>query len=144
MTERPGAGSTPEPVRVDKWLWAARFFKTRALAAEAIDGGKVEINGHKPKPARPVHMGDEVRLRLGPYEYLLSVRGLSGRRGPASEAVKLKIKQIIGSESPQNPHSDQRIVELLKDQNIEIARRTVAKYREQLRILSSSKRRQVF
>jgi len=62
----------------------------------------------------------------------------------ASEAVKLKIKQIIGSESPANPHSDQRIVELLKDQNIEIARRTVAKYREQLRILSSSKRRQVF
>src|SRR5437764_3126229 len=62
----------------------------------------------------------------------------------ASEAVKLKIKQIIGSESPQSPHSDQRIVELLKDQNIEIARRTVAKYREQLRILSSSKRRQVF
>src|SRR5579864_1252310 len=62
----------------------------------------------------------------------------------ASEAVKLKIKQIIGSESPKNPHSDQRIVELLKDQNIEIARRTVAKYREQLRILSSSKRRQVF
>ncbi len=62
----------------------------------------------------------------------------------ASEAVKLKIKQIICSESPKNPHSDQRIVELLKDQNIEIARRTVAKYREQLRILSSSKRRQVF
>jgi RNA polymerase sigma-54 factor len=62
----------------------------------------------------------------------------------ASEAVKLKIKQIIASESPKNPHSDQRIVELLKDQNIEIARRTVAKYREQLRILSSSKRRQVF
>jgi RNA polymerase sigma-54 factor len=62
----------------------------------------------------------------------------------ASEAVKLKIKQIISSESPKSPHSDQRIVELLKDQNIEIARRTVAKYREQLRILSSSKRRQVF
>jgi RNA polymerase sigma-54 factor len=62
----------------------------------------------------------------------------------ASEAVKLKIKQIIGSESPKNPHSDQRIVELLKDQNIEIARRTVAKYREQLRILSSSKRREAF
>jgi RNA polymerase sigma-54 factor len=62
----------------------------------------------------------------------------------ASEAVKLKIKQIISSESPQHPHSDQKIVELLRDQNIEIARRTVAKYREQLRILSSSKRRQVF
>ena len=62
----------------------------------------------------------------------------------ASEAVKLKIKQIISTESPKNPHSDQKIVELLRDQNIEIARRTVAKYREQLRILSSSKRREMF
>ena len=62
----------------------------------------------------------------------------------ASEAVKLKIKQIIATESPRSPHSDQRIVELLRDQNIEIARRTVAKYREQLRILSSSKRREAF
>jgi RNA polymerase sigma-54 factor len=62
----------------------------------------------------------------------------------ASEAVKLKIKQLIGAEDPKNPHSDQRLVELLGDQGIEIARRTVAKYREQLRILSSSKRRQVF
>jgi len=62
----------------------------------------------------------------------------------ASEAVKLKIKQIVAKESPENPHSDQRIVELLRDQNIEIARRTVAKYREQLRILSSGKRRQVY
>jgi RNA polymerase sigma-54 factor len=62
----------------------------------------------------------------------------------ASEAVKLKIKQIIGGEDPRHPHSDQKIVELLADQGIEIARRTVAKYREQLRILSSSKRRQVF
>jgi RNA polymerase sigma-54 factor len=62
----------------------------------------------------------------------------------ASEAVKLKIRQIIGSEDAKHPHSDQRIVELLGSQNIEIARRTVAKYREQLKILSSSKRRQVF
>jgi RNA polymerase sigma-54 factor len=62
----------------------------------------------------------------------------------ASEAVKLKIKQIIGGENDRHPHSDQKIVELLADQGIEIARRTVAKYREQLKILSSSKRRQVF
>jgi RNA polymerase sigma-54 factor len=62
----------------------------------------------------------------------------------ASEAVKLKIKQIIGGENGKHPHSDQKIVELLADQGIEIARRTVAKYREQLKILSSSKRRQVF
>jgi RNA polymerase sigma-54 factor len=62
----------------------------------------------------------------------------------ASEAVKLKIKQIVAGEDPKRPHSDQKIVELLRDQNIEIARRTVAKYREQLRIQPSSKRRQVF
>jgi RNA polymerase sigma-54 factor len=62
----------------------------------------------------------------------------------ASEAVKLKIKQIIAQENVKHPHSDQKIVELLRDQNIEIARRTVAKYREQLRILSSSKRRQMY
>jgi RNA polymerase sigma-54 factor len=62
----------------------------------------------------------------------------------ASEAVKNKIKAIIGSEDARHPHSDQKIVELLRDQNIDIARRTVAKYREQLGILSSSKRKQVF
>ena len=62
----------------------------------------------------------------------------------ASEAVKNKIKQIVGAESRKNPHSDQKIVELLKGQGIDIARRTVAKYREQLGILSSSKRKQVF
>jgi len=62
----------------------------------------------------------------------------------ASEAVKNKIKAIIGAEDAKHPHSDQKIVELLRDQNIDIARRTVAKYREQLGILSSSKRKQVF
>ena len=62
----------------------------------------------------------------------------------ASESVKSKIKQIITSESPKHPHSDQRIVELLREQNIDIARRTVAKYREQLRILSSGKRKESF
>jgi RNA polymerase sigma-54 factor len=62
----------------------------------------------------------------------------------ASEAVKLKIKQIVANEDTKHPHSDQRIVELLAEQNIEIARRTVAKYREQLRIQPSSKRKKVF
>ena len=62
----------------------------------------------------------------------------------ASEAVKTKIKQLISGENTKVPYSDQRLVELLRDQDIDIARRTVAKYREQLGILSSSKRRQVF
>ena len=76
-----------DQVRLDKWLWAARFFKTRALASEAVDGGKVELNGEKPKRARQVRPGDRLRLRLGPYEHLLTVRAVSERRGPASVAL---------------------------------------------------------
>jgi ribosome-associated heat shock protein Hsp15 len=76
-------------VRLDKWLWAARFFKTRALAAEAVEGGKVEVNGDRPKRARPLQVGDEIRVRLGPYEHAITVQALSARRGPASEAAGL-------------------------------------------------------
>ena len=76
-------------VRLDKWLWAARFFKTRALAAAAVEGGKVEVNGDRPKRARPVQVGDEIRIRLGPYEHTVVVRELAGRRGPASVAATL-------------------------------------------------------
>lgn len=78
-----------EPVRVDKWLWAARFFKTRSLAAEAVDGGKVQVNGDRAKPAKLVRPGDEVRVRLGPYEHLLRVTGTAERRGSASVAATL-------------------------------------------------------
>ncbi len=76
-------------LRLDKWLWAARFFKTRALAAEAVEGGKVEVNGDRPKRARALQVGDEIRIRLGPYEHIVLVRALSARRGPASEAAGL-------------------------------------------------------
>lgn len=76
-------------LRLDKWLWAARFFKTRSLATDAIAGGKVEVNGERAKPAKALKLGDEVRLRLGPYEHILIVRELSGRRGPAPVAQTL-------------------------------------------------------
>ncbi len=79
----------PDRVRIDKWLWAARFFKTRSQASEAVDGGKVELNGARVKPAKEVRIGDEVRVRLGPYEHHVTVRGLSDRRGPASVAQAL-------------------------------------------------------
>ena len=80
---------TSDRVRVDKWLWAARFYKTRSLATEAVAGGKVEVNGERAKPAKAVKPGDEVRLRLGPYEHILIVRDLGKRRGPASVAQGL-------------------------------------------------------
>jgi ribosome-associated heat shock protein Hsp15 len=76
-------------VRLDKWLWAARFYKTRSLAAEAIAGGKVQVNGDRVKRAKPLQIGDEVRVRQGPYEHLILVRALSDRRGPAAQAAEL-------------------------------------------------------
>lgn len=79
---------TPK-VRLDKWLWAARFFKTRSLAATAIETGKVEVNGERAKRAKQLQVGDAVSIRLGPFTHHVDVIGLSERRGPASEAAKL-------------------------------------------------------
>src|SRR3954466_4189271 len=76
-------------VRLDKWLWAARFFKTRAIAAEAVETGKVEVNGERAKRAKQLQIGDKVRVRLGPYYHVVTVRGTSERRGPATVAARL-------------------------------------------------------
>ncbi|MGH7656894.1 MAG: RNA-binding S4 domain-containing protein [Gemmatimonadales bacterium] len=76
-------------VRLDKWLWAARFYKTRALAAAAIDGGKVQVEGERARRSRALAPGDNLRIRQGAFEYRIQVRALSRRRGPASEAAEL-------------------------------------------------------
>jgi len=76
-------------VRVDKWLWAARFFKTRSLAAEAVGGGHVHVNGERVKPARGLRVGDEVSVTKGPYSFRLTVTALSARRGSAEQARTL-------------------------------------------------------
>jgi ribosome-associated heat shock protein Hsp15 len=94
-----------EEVRLDKWLWVARFFKTRALAADAVEGGKVDLNGEKPKRAKHVRIGDQLRLRLGPYDHLLTVRGVSERRGPASLAATLY------EEDPEGRRRRERLAE---------------------------------
>jgi ribosome-associated heat shock protein Hsp15 len=82
-------GETEDRTRIDKWLWAARFYKTRSLAAAAIAGGKVQVNGERVKRAKPLQVGDEVRVRQGPYEHEVVVRELSDRRGPAAQAATL-------------------------------------------------------
>lgn len=81
-----------EKVRLDSWLWAARFFKTRSLAALAIDGGKAEVNGEGAKRSRQVRIGDTVTLRQGPFHYHLAVTGLADRRGTAAQAAQLYVE----------------------------------------------------
>jgi ribosome-associated heat shock protein Hsp15 len=76
-------------IRLDKWLWAARFFKTRSLAAEAVSGGKIEINGERAKPSRVVRIGDKVGIRRGPYEWTIIVKDASRLRGSAPQAQQL-------------------------------------------------------
>ena len=76
-------------VRLDKWLWAARFFKTRSLATEAINGGKVHVNGERVKPSRKVNLGDELTIRQGFVEKIVIVTGLNEKRGSATMAAEL-------------------------------------------------------
>jgi ribosome-associated heat shock protein Hsp15 len=76
-------------MRLDKWLWAARFFKTRSLAAEAIAAGHVSVNGERAKAAKALRAGDAVEIRRAPFVHAIVVRALSERRGPAAEAQAL-------------------------------------------------------
>lgn len=76
-------------MRLDKWLWAARFYKTRAMAATAASGGKIDLNGDRAKPAKAVKAGDRMALRVGAYEWDITIAALADRRGPASEAQAL-------------------------------------------------------
>ena len=73
-------------VRIDKWLWAARFFKTRSLAAQAVEGGRVRLGGERVKPAKELKPGDEVTVHIGELEWVVDVRAVSARRGPAEAA----------------------------------------------------------
>jgi len=83
------SNNNSDKVRIDKWLWAARFFKTRSLASDAIKNGKVQIDNSKVKPSRDVQIGETVTIKQGPYSKEIKVIALSQRRGPATEAQKL-------------------------------------------------------
>src|SRR3989441_2975042 len=93
---RRGAMSDESRVRLDRWLWAARFFKTRALAAAAIGGGKVLVGSARAKRAKLLAVGDRLRIRRGPLEYHVVVRALSEHRGPPAAAAALYVEDAEG------------------------------------------------
>ena len=97
-------------LRLDKWLWAARFFKTRSLAAAAIEGGKVHVNGERVKRSRLLAEGEEVRIRSGPFEHRVIVRSLVARRGPASQAAAMY------EELPESREARERVAAYLRAQ----------------------------
>jgi ribosome-associated heat shock protein Hsp15 len=95
-------------MRLDKWLWATRFFKTRSLASDAVDGGKVKLNGATTKPAKDVKLGDRLQIRAGEQDWEIVVQGLNEQRRPASEA------KLLYQETPDSVHWRAQAAELRK------------------------------
>ena len=130
--EAPGA-ETGSDVRLDKWLWAARFFKTRSLAADAVVSGRVQLNGERVKRAKTVQVGDEVRIRNGAFEQVIHVRALSGRRGGAPEAARLYEETAASRTAREALALQMRSIPGAHDAGrpSKKDRRTIAKFREQ-------------
>ena len=95
-------------IRLDKWLWACRFYKTRAIAKAAIEGGKVHYEGQKPKPGKQVQLGESIKLRQGYDEKTVIVIGLSDKRGPA------KVAQTLYQESETSIQKREEIAQMRK------------------------------
>lgn len=114
MKSKSEASDQADKVRLDKWLWAARFFKTRALAAEAINGGHVHLNGSRVKPARAVNIGDELHITKGSEVFVVLVELISDRRGPASAAQQL-YEESESSREKREQYAEQRRLERAND-----------------------------
>lgn len=99
--------TTADKVRLDKWLWAARFYKTRSLSSEEIDKGRVLVNGQSAKPAKEVKIGDTMSIRIGPVTRTIVVKGLSGVRGPAPAAALL-YEETSDSQALRQAAAEQR------------------------------------
>lgn len=100
-----------QKLRIDKWLWAARFFKTRSLAAQAVDGGKVRLNQQRVKPAKEIHVGDALEIQIGNETWDVAVQGLSARRGPAEEARTL-YQESPASQAQRQTQREQRSLQI--------------------------------
>jgi ribosome-associated heat shock protein Hsp15 len=109
--ERVASASSPvmDEIRIDRWLWAARFFKTRGAAAEAVLGGRVHLNGVRVKPAKEVRVGDVVEVTIGSTRRTVEVTGLSGRRGSATVAATLYAERPESIEARERHALERRL-----------------------------------
>lgn len=101
--------SSQESVRLDKWVWAARFFKSRQLAIEAINAGRIDVNGERAKPAKAIRLGDELLLRKPPYAYHLIVRSLGEKR------VSAQLARGLYDEKPESIAAREALSKELRD-----------------------------
>jgi len=125
-------------VRVDKWLWAARFFKTRALATDAVTAGHVHLNGARVKPAKDVHVGDSLEVRIGTVTWTVAVRALNDKRGPASVAATL-YEETAESIAARERHQAER--RLARPMGADLGARPTKQDRRRLDALRRAQRR---
>jgi len=109
MKQREDADQAPARQRIDKWLWAARFYKTRSLAAQAVESGKVRLGGGRVKPGKEVKPGDLLEVRVGELLWLIEIRAVSLRRGPATEAALLYAETDDSRERRERNISNRRL-----------------------------------
>lgn len=102
-------------IRIDKWLWAARFFKTRSMASEAVAGGKVHCNGQRVKPSRIVQLGDELRIQRGVVEMTVSVMSINSQRRPAKEAMTLYEETPASIDAREKQREDRQLLRSIHD-----------------------------
>jgi ribosome-associated heat shock protein Hsp15 len=127
-----------EQVRIDKWLWAARFFKTRGLATEAVLGGHVQVNGARVKPAKEVRAGDELQIRIGTTQWVVTITGLADRRGPAKVAATLYDETPASREAREQHTLERRLARPL---GADLGARPTKQDRRRLEALRRAQRR---
>ena|SRR5437763_298353 len=125
-------------VRIDKWLWAARFFKTRGTATQAVLGGRVHLNGERVKPSKTVRVGDTVEVTIGTERWTVGVTGVAERRGPASVAAKL-YAETPESRAAREQHARER--RLARPPGMDLGARPTKQARRRLDALRRANRR---
>jgi ribosome-associated heat shock protein Hsp15 len=133
-------GLGADPVRIDKWLWAARFFKTRGLASDAVKGGRVHVNGRAAKPSKDVVPGDRLEIGKGELELEVIVRGTSERRGPASVAQQLYEETEVSVAGRERLREERRLIQpVMGEQGGRPTKRDRRRFEQDRRTRRSSK-----